>query len=138
MPRGKIFASSTRQSGTVELIILIVLCFLLFRILASQEQSPGPGPRSPLGVPTPTETPIPPPGDASFDCQPGIEVGKTINVVYHAVRGGRHRRPEDKRRSVLVAGDARGLARLERRPQPSRPSPAVGRPITMIIEERQN
>ncbi len=79
MPRGKVFASSTRQSGTVKLIILIVLCFLFFRILASQEQSPSTGP-------TPTDRPIPPLGDASFDCQPEIEVGKTINVVYHAVR----------------------------------------------------
>ena len=48
-------------------------------ILASQEQSP-------TTIPTPTETPIPPAGDASFDCQPEIEVGKIINVVYHAVR----------------------------------------------------
>ena len=79
MPRGKIFTSSTRQSGTAELIILIVLCFLFFRILASQEQSPSTGH-------TPTDRPIPPAGDASFDCQPETEVGKTINVVYHAVR----------------------------------------------------
>lgn len=98
MSRSKIFASSSNQSCAAELIIIILLCFLAFRLLASEEQSPVGGPISPLSAPTATflpgtpspvpstATPIPLPGTPSFQCQLGIQVGKTANVVYHAVR----------------------------------------------------
>jgi hypothetical protein len=98
MSRIRNFVSSFRQGCLNELTILIVLCILVYLILSlgqdsSQEDTP---PYSPLLVPTaaafsgtpspPAETPLPTAGTPPPNCQPGIEVGKIANVVYHAVR----------------------------------------------------
>ena len=95
MPQRKIFAASGDDGCAVEFIgFLLVIIFFVIILTSSREETPS----SPVsfsatsartGTPSPvrsTATAIPGPGTPSFACQPGIAVGKTINVVYDSVR----------------------------------------------------
>jgi hypothetical protein len=90
---------SREHNGCAPGFIILILMVVLLLFFLWPEKTTTESPLSaPLTAPTatlrpgapspvrPTETPIPPPGTPSFDCQPGIKVGKTIDVVYPAVR----------------------------------------------------
>jgi hypothetical protein len=96
MANRRSFAAPFSEGCGVEFVVLILLIILIALL-----RSPGRNqPASPLSLPTSTATflpgtptllpatatPIPPPGTPSFDCEAGIEVGKTVHVIYHAVR----------------------------------------------------
>ena len=92
-----LFQSKEPGSGVLLTLAIVLFFFSLPRgqtttaptrpVLVVTPGSPvasGTQPEAPLT--SATDTPIPPPGTPSFDCQPGIQVGKTVHVVYPAVR----------------------------------------------------
>jgi hypothetical protein len=95
-------SSSKGNPSAPGCLVLILLLVLLFFVLWPEQRAPSstaagpfvasvatatatflPGTASPV---PPTDTPIPPPGIATYNCQPGIGIGKAVDVVYEAVR----------------------------------------------------
>ena len=88
MPRRKIFAASENDGCAVEFIVfLLVILFFVIVLTSSKEETRITSQSSPTASPVrSTATAVPGPGTPSFDCQPGIAAGKTINVVHDSVR----------------------------------------------------
>ena len=88
MPQRKIFAASENDGCAVEFIVfLLVTLFFAIVLTSSKEETPITSQSISTASPVPrTATAVPGPGTPSFACQPGIAVGKTINVVYNSVR----------------------------------------------------
>ena len=84
---------SMRRDGCAVGVIILIL-FIAFLLLALSPDQPSslPTPASPTSAPaeTPSPTPTPEPLEgtpaASYPCQEGIEVGKSVNVVFTGVR----------------------------------------------------
>jgi hypothetical protein len=95
-------SSGKRNQSAPGCLVLLLLLVLLFFVLWPEQRTPSSTTAgsfgAPLSTPTatflpgtpspvpPTDTPIPPPGVATYNCQPGIGIGKLVDVVYEAVR----------------------------------------------------
>ena len=97
MSRRQSFAASFSKGCAVEFIVLILIIGFLALVLSrdkGQTNPGGPPPPAPTAnsgsgtspLPPSSGTSIPPPGTPSFNCWPGIEVGKTVNIMHRAVR----------------------------------------------------